>query len=118
MATVLALAYPLSFGPACWIVSRMNVGGKQLVEVLYYPLFWIRNNGPGGLAQAIDWYVEAGSASGWKIGEFIDYSTSPDGVYGTSWEKRVWHFTELPPDGEVFDVNPPAAIPDATAESN
>jgi len=32
--------YVLSFGPACWISSRLDVGGK-LVSVIYRPLTWI-----------------------------------------------------------------------------
>ncbi len=46
VALVVALmAYPLSFGPACWIAS--HCGQNQLIfESAYIPLIWIANRKP------------------------------------------------------------------------
>jgi hypothetical protein len=37
---VVSLAYPLSFGPACWINERTGFGGRA-VSIVYRPIIWI-----------------------------------------------------------------------------
>jgi hypothetical protein len=39
MLLVVVMAYPASFGPACWISSRTNFG-RSLVSAAYRPLTW------------------------------------------------------------------------------
>jgi hypothetical protein len=40
VVVVLLVAYPLSFGPACWLYNWNGVG-KSTIEVAYFPLVWI-----------------------------------------------------------------------------
>lgn len=60
------LGYPLSFGPACWISSRLDVGSR-LVTVAYRPITWgLSENYDGRLDGAIRWYARLGAAdNGW-----------------------------------------------------
>ena len=40
VVVVLALVvYPLSFGPACWVTSRLNTGAT-LIPRIYKPITW------------------------------------------------------------------------------
>ena len=39
-----ALAYPISFGPACWITSRTNIGAR-MVAVVYRPITRFHHEG-------------------------------------------------------------------------
>jgi hypothetical protein len=71
-ATVVAVsalfAYPLSFGPACWISSRLNAG-TQAVTVVYRPVTWcLREDYAATLDSAVRWYAGLGAANedwGW-----------------------------------------------------
>ncbi len=38
--------YPLSFGPACWIVSRMGSGGEGWIGTIYAPVLWAWRQSP------------------------------------------------------------------------
>jgi hypothetical protein len=40
VVVVVLLAYPISFGPACWLVEG-NQAGERMVPRLYYPILWI-----------------------------------------------------------------------------
>jgi len=42
VVVVVALLYPISFGPACWINRGTAVGGKAIWTV-YYPMLWAAN---------------------------------------------------------------------------
>ncbi len=55
---VVALAYPLSFGPACWIVSRRNIDddGMRKLPWLYTPLGWAVIHSGGTGRQAMQFY--------------------------------------------------------------
>jgi len=57
------VAYPLSFGPACWVCSRTNSGGA-IVSAVYRPLSWgmVQSN---GIFSALDWYSGLWAADGW-----------------------------------------------------
>jgi hypothetical protein len=60
---VAALAYPLSFGPACWISSRLNAG-TSAVTLVYRPIAWfLREDCAGPLDSAVRWYAGVGAAS-------------------------------------------------------
>jgi hypothetical protein len=56
---VTALAYPLSFGPACWLAYRdyMSDDVRHIATVTYSPIALISENGPQPLQDAIVWYV-------------------------------------------------------------
>ena len=61
VVVVVVLAYPLSFGPACWICSRTQkaVAG---VGVIYHPLFWLWARGTSRTAGYISSYANCGAA--------------------------------------------------------
>lgn len=70
-----ALGYPLSFGPACWISSRVASSGA-FVEFTYQPLMrlWWR----GEPVDSADWLARYGKvfAGDW---EFFGTLSPPDG---------------------------------------
>jgi hypothetical protein len=77
VVVVALVAYPLSFGPACWLASRCNLPGDWLF-VVYAPMIWPLNNGPDFLFDAISWYSLVGVAEGWGweidlTGHFIEF---------------------------------------------
>ena len=49
VAVVLAVAYPLSFGPACWILDSSNLDDGSVVGVTYRPLFLLAEVNDGGV---------------------------------------------------------------------
>ena len=51
---VVLLAYPLSFGPACWLNERGLVG-RAAVSAVYSPVLATAEN--GRLPKVIDWYA-------------------------------------------------------------
>jgi hypothetical protein len=70
-ATVLVVvglvAYPLSFGPACWISSQAEVATERLILMAYRPLTQAATT--LGLGWAVHRYAEAGASQGWHLGE-------------------------------------------------
>jgi hypothetical protein len=42
---VVLLAYPLSFGPACWMTSRM-AGPTRMLPIVYRPILWVMGSCP------------------------------------------------------------------------
>ena len=60
--------YIFSFGPACWISSRLNAGTRA-VTVVYRPMtVCLRDDYAGPLDSAIRWYAGLGAANenwGW-----------------------------------------------------
>jgi hypothetical protein len=64
----LLIAYPLSFGPACWITSRTSLPGDWLL-VVYRPMIWALESGletgSGILFDVIFWYSMLGSSKNW-----------------------------------------------------
>jgi hypothetical protein len=50
MMVVAVLAYPLSFGPACWIASRRPFSAT--LPNVYWPLGWSIERAPEGIANA------------------------------------------------------------------
>jgi len=61
---VAVLAYPLSFGPACWITSWSGLPGKWLVTV-YRPMAWALESKSGILFDATTYYSFLGASKGW-----------------------------------------------------
>ena len=108
------VAYPLSFGPACWVSSRFDVGHK-LVPVMYRPLtaairikdfprllYYAINirDGSGVRMQParrgfnpVNWYAEAWSADHWHWCYNVDY------CMGSNEVKQYWVWTNE----RVFD---------------
>src|SRR5436190_14665700 len=57
---VVLVGYPLSFGPACWITSRTDVGVSSL-PIVYLPLIRAMSRSER-IADALDWYAQFGAA--------------------------------------------------------
>jgi hypothetical protein len=71
------LAYPLSFGPWCWIYSRSEeLQTWQTADRIYYPILWQWAYGPDPVSDAIDWYANLWSAG--EVAAGYPMSGSPD----------------------------------------
>jgi hypothetical protein len=66
VVVVVLVAYPLSFGLACWIVSR--AGGETAIERTYRPIVWACRIGPKPFARTLNRYCYAGARPGWYFG--------------------------------------------------
>ena len=63
VVVVVGLAYVLSFGPACWITSRIGPVPEWAVAALgcfYHPLLWAMTDGPEWLRIPLAWWAELG----------------------------------------------------------
>lgn len=80
-AVLLATAlYVISFGPACWISSRLNTG-ERLVGFTYRPITCLLTNGQSPVSNALDGYSRLAAASGWAWCRYFN----ADGTE-TDWE--------------------------------
>lgn len=68
MMTIIAVPvlYVASFGPACWLSSRVNMGAS-FVSAVYGPLVK-KVPVPSVIAILIDQYSRLGASSGWRWG--------------------------------------------------
>jgi hypothetical protein len=90
LAVVLA-GYPLSFGPSCWVTSRLNAG-ELLVSTVYRPMTLALSREPGAgsrINSIIQWYARLGAAGGW---EWVLFSESPL----TSPDEAEWRWGPVP----------------------
>jgi hypothetical protein len=60
----LLVAYPLSFGPACWLTSRIDYG-RAWITTVYFAIIWTWDLLPYPIQTAIERYTEAGAADHW-----------------------------------------------------
>src|SRR5262249_53541802 len=81
VVVVVLVAYPLSFGPACWMTSRLD-RGADLVSVLFCPLTWAMSPQRG---TAIAWYATVGAAENWVWAAFLETDETP-GRDHTRWK--------------------------------
>jgi hypothetical protein len=54
------LAYPISFGPACWWFSQKGLAAARAVRIasqIYWPFGWIIANGPRPVRRVVNWYA-------------------------------------------------------------
>jgi hypothetical protein len=56
---VLLVVYPLSFGPACWISSRIKAHEK-FVDGFYQPVLRLASSSPAWLRRGALWYSAVG----------------------------------------------------------
>src|SRR5690348_15603930 len=85
VAVVALLLYPLSFGPACWITSRLD-RGADLLPVIYRPLTWgMSAESDTRISRAIMWYAELGAADNWQWGALWEASETP-GIDRVRWD--------------------------------
>ena len=69
------VAYPLSFGPACWVNSRNGFGNRLLVPILYQPILRLGSDNENLSAALIHWYAGVGAVDRMK-----PVIQPPDGV--------------------------------------
>jgi hypothetical protein len=63
IVVAVVLAYPLSFGPACWARSRApKLEIWHVVSWVHYPILVAWNYGPKPVRRAIKWYANLGAA--------------------------------------------------------
>ena len=60
VVVVVLVAYPLSFGPACWITSHMQPSGR-FASAAYRPILLAWLNGPDWFGAALASYVRLGA---------------------------------------------------------
>lgn len=70
MALCLLMEYPLSFGPACWLSTKGNMGADA-VSFVYQPFLrmFIPYN---TTSRILRWYVRAMLTPGWTVVENTD----------------------------------------------
>jgi hypothetical protein len=85
----LPLLYVLSFGPACWITSRVNFGARS-ISVIYRPIAWTLGNPETRtipsvtIAKAFRWYAKVAGRSDWEWRYSIE--VGPKGILYGPWE--------------------------------
>lgn len=86
---IVMLAYPLGFGPACWISSRTDTGAG-LVAFAYQPVIRIifERAAPDSVVNAIVKYAELLSAPGWMFSA----SGDPNRVDGDGHTTHRFHW--------------------------
>ena len=71
VVVVVLVAYPLSFGPACWwlasdrpagwassgIATRLTGGRDRYARNIYWPIGWLAKHGPDWCGDAVFWYA-------------------------------------------------------------
>ena len=69
VVVVVALAYPISFGPACWLTSRTKIGANA-VPVIYRPMtaLMVIDASPAEVTRRLG--IPSGSTSTGGIGNF------------------------------------------------
>ena len=72
------VAYPLSFGPACWALSRSKKSYRwPTLNSFYRPIIWTWRNGPTAINAPIGWYANVGTARPVAVGQIRE-----DGMLG------------------------------------
>jgi len=56
---VVLVAYPLSFGPACWFADRMPESVQAWTDWFYRPMFWLYLQ-PGKIGEIVGWWIYLG----------------------------------------------------------
>ncbi|MGE5326612.1 MAG: hypothetical protein ACM3NO_06205 [Deltaproteobacteria bacterium] len=92
VVVVTILAYPLSFGPACWITSRTNFGPSAIASA-FWPMT-VASSRFERVRHALNWYARLGAANGWNWG-FAPYA-APQGK-GTVTICFRWAWRHLDP---------------------
>jgi hypothetical protein len=94
VVVVVVLLYVASFGPACWITSRLD-RGADLVPVVYRPLTWAMSPDSETTFNRVSmWYAKIGAPENW--------------VWGAVWDPDVsWMWVEIDPRGYSM----PTALP-------
>lgn len=70
--------YLASFGPACWIASRLDIRG-QTIPRMYPAVIRTWRHGTPLLVRTIDRYAELGSVPNWRLYEYGTYWKDSEG---------------------------------------
>jgi hypothetical protein len=71
------IAYPLSFGPACWACSRVPgaIVLWETADFFYAPILWAWwSDDPGTISSIIAWYANLESDGGLSVARMLDGS--------------------------------------------
>ncbi len=101
--------YPASFGPACWISSRLNVGAS-VVSAMYAPITWNFGDAFGRQPTPI---------IGVALCRYGDLCAAPHWFWLTSWNPVIgmtWKWTDTSYLG--YGVKYPATAPEPATNSN
>jgi hypothetical protein len=69
---IVGVLYVASFGPACWISSRTQVGAA-LVPKVYRPMTWAMS-GSQTAFEVLNSYAQLGAENGWNWYDFNRFS--------------------------------------------
>jgi hypothetical protein len=69
MVVTLLVAYPLSFGPACWITSHAG-SMADVIPVAYRPMLYVVDAAPAPVERAVCMYAQALADDGWMLLRF------------------------------------------------
>src|SRR6476661_2468058 len=88
----LPFLYVASFGPACWMAARFQIG-QGAVSAAYKPMGWATLHSPQFLGDALNWYMNAGT-------QHEEVFTDDDGSIGFAVflpdpELRELHFEDV-----------------------
>lgn len=68
---IMAIAYPLSFGPACWVSSHTSSDARnarsEWVSTIYQPILWLTVHSPSRVQMMIYDYASVGADPGWGL---------------------------------------------------
>ena len=116
VVVVALVTYPLSFGPACWVTSRIN-RGADLVPVVYRPLTWAMSpKSETAINRVSKSYAKTGAPENWYLVATFDYEPfyngNPDAFFrepsffvGWRWGPAETYVPPRPPPG--FTPLPP-----------
>ena len=67
LVLMLPVLYVASFGPACWISSRLgSTTGAGIVSRVFDPAIRVGSRHSETVLKLVGWYSEAAAAEGWK----------------------------------------------------
>ena len=85
------VGYPLSFGPACWVVTRRDdAESKDVFHHVYYPVLSVLIEAPEWLYGPVEWYLGLGAPRDSKP-LFFRIGTSR----GLVWNRPGYSYTAL-----------------------
>jgi hypothetical protein len=85
VVVVVALIYPISFGPACWLMDRTR-SGSRIVATLYRPMMALIAYGPLSISDAATEYANLFAHDRWAV--------EPVDLGWVKWNRNFGDFVE------------------------